>query len=229
MGTSGHAKSCARSSHEPASEVVHPADRHRQRFDRLRGRGSRWREREPDGRAIHHRRYRHANRARVADQRRHRRRARHLAERAADQRQDAGHDLDVRLEPRRRDQTLRDQRPARSRAPDVANQGAVPEREDRSPRQRAQHRPLGNGQQQGRHRARRQPCRRLRGQEGRHHHAAAARRGGAVESGAAPRAVRRGVAQRADRARREFLHQPGRPVPQRHRPGHDRAISRADL
>ena len=61
-----------------------------------------------------HRR-RHADRARVADQRRHRRRARHLAEPAADQRQDARHDLDVRLGARRRAAPLRSRRPARSR------------------------------------------------------------------------------------------------------------------
>ena len=47
-------------------------------------------------------RRRHADRARVADQRRHRRRAGDVAEPAAGARQGPGHHLDVRLEPRRR-------------------------------------------------------------------------------------------------------------------------------
>ena len=79
-------------------------------------RGRRRRRGAPARRPLDGHRRRHADRARLADERRHRRRAGHVAQPAARQRQDAGHDLDVRLGPRRRAPPLRDHRPARPRA-----------------------------------------------------------------------------------------------------------------
>ncbi len=103
-----------------------------------------------------------ANRARLADERRCRRRAGHLADAAADQRQDARHDLDVRLGPRRRDPAVRSHRPARSRAAAEQMQAALSGRE-RS-RSRATARTSccrGHGVQQGRRREGRERRRRL--------------------------------------------------------------------
>ena len=68
--------------------------------------------------AVRRSRHRHADRARVADQRRRRRRDGHVAEPAAAARQDAGHDLDVRVGSRRR-------RSAATRSPSQRDLGAA--------------------------------------------------------------------------------------------------------
>ena len=85
------------------------------------------------GRPLDRHRRRHVDRPRLADEPRHRRRAGDVAEPAADQRQAAGHDLDVRLGSRRRDPPLRARRPARSVAAERADPSAV-SRTRRSPR-----------------------------------------------------------------------------------------------
>ena len=84
------------------------------------------------------------DRARVADERRHRRRARHVAEPAAGARQGARRHLDVRVEPRRRGAPLRGVGAARPDPAERAGEAAVPDREDRRARQRPQRRAVGH-------------------------------------------------------------------------------------
>ena len=80
----------------------------------------------PPGRPLDGPERRRADRARVADRARRRRRAGHRAGAAADPRQAAGHDLDVRLGQGGRDQDLRSQRAPRPQRARRADEAAVP-------------------------------------------------------------------------------------------------------
>ena len=81
------------------------------------------------GRPLDGARHRHADHARVADERGRRRRDGDVHEPVAAARQDAGHDLDVRLGARRRRAPLRRLGRSRRGPPRRAGEAAVPERE----------------------------------------------------------------------------------------------------
>ena len=148
-----------------------------------------------------------ADRARVADQRRRRRRAGDVVEPAARERQGAGHDLDVRLGPRRRAPPLRGAGAARSRASRRTGRSSFSRaRRSTSSSNGRRHRPVGHGVEQG------------HGRDGRSTSAAgtsrSARRSSALlrcagepreQPGAAARPLRRGEPQRADRAGASFF------------------------
>ena len=111
-------------------------------------------------------RRRHADRARVADQRRHRRRDGDVAEPAAHQRQDARHDLDVRVGSRRR---LRRYEIVVQR--DLAHlneqmKRLFPGEAIEAPEQRQGDRAVRHGDEQGSRRQGDRRRRRLRGEEG---------------------------------------------------------------
>ena len=169
-----------------------------------------------------------ADRARVADERRHRRRAGDLAEPGAGARQGPGRHLHVRVEPRRRGAPVRGVGAARPGAPDRAGEDPVPDRENRGARQRQERRAVGLRGDQGRGRPRRQRRAGSRREEGRRRLAAAGSPGAGHQAGAAAGALRRGQPFGADRVRHELLHQPDRHQ-QHDRPRDDAAVRGAGL
>ena len=126
---------------------------------------------------------------------------------AADPRQEARHDLAVRLGQGRRDLDLRGQGPARPEPAHRAHQAALPRRGHHRPRQRQGRRHLRHRLEQVRDREGRGRRRRLRREEGRRrqHAEAAGRRG--VEPGHAARALRRSQPLGDAGARRVVLRQ----------------------
>ena len=165
-----------------------------------------------------------ADHARLADQPRRRRRDGHLAERAAAQRQGAGHDFDVRVGSRRRLAPLRDHRAARSRRKLTDQLSQLLPGETIKAESNGKNIVL-SGQVSNKDMIER-AVNLAAGYVDKKEEvlvAAPDSRRRAEQPGAAPRPVRRGVAQRDDRARRQ---PPDRPVrhQEQHRADDDGAV-----
>ncbi len=176
------------------------------------------------GRPLDHRRRRQADRPRVADQRGRRRRDGDVAERAARQRQDRGHDFDVRMGSGRCRPPVRSGRAARSRAAVRTAQGALSQGIDRGAGQRPDRRAVRQRLLEGRRRQDGEPGGQLRGEQRGARLAAPDRTGGPEQPGTPAGPLRRSEPQRDDRARPRDIHESYRHQ-QHHRTRHDPAVS----